>query len=48
MTKKPAKVDEQTLRKIIDAMPEPTARVVREACKKHGLLPGGGKDQAKK
>jgi hypothetical protein len=45
---KPSKhADEATLRKIIAAMPEPTAKIVREAAKKHGLLPGGGKDEPK-
>jgi hypothetical protein len=36
------KADEKTLRRIIEAMPPETAKTVREACKKHGLLPGGG------
>lgn len=40
---KPKKADETTLRQIIQAMPAHTAKVVREAAQKHGLLPGGGK-----
>jgi hypothetical protein len=39
---KPAKTDEKTLRQIIERMPPEMAKVVREAAKKHGLLPGGG------
>jgi hypothetical protein len=46
--KKPAKVDEQMLRKVIDAMPPEAAKAAREGCKKNGLLPGGGPDKPKK
>jgi hypothetical protein len=42
------KADEQTLRRIIDAMPKDVAKVVRTAAQKHGLLPGGGNDKPDK
>jgi hypothetical protein len=38
------KVDEKQLRQAIQAMPAETAKTVRDACKQHGLLPGGGDD----
>jgi hypothetical protein len=33
----------EKLRKVIAGMPEKDAKRLREACKKHGLLPGDGK-----
>jgi hypothetical protein len=36
------RADEQTLRRIIAGMPADVGQVVKRACQKHGLLPGGG------
>lgn len=41
---KPEREQEGKLREMIARMPDDVAKVVRAACKRHGLLPGGGKE----